>query len=921
MLNATLRKLAPYAKGYYGERIYAELVYLSEIAKKRTELVDGLAKAAADLLAKAKENGAITKLDCEATESALSGVPGMKDAAKSYRVMPIGHAHIDMNWMWAYNETVEITLETFRTILKLMDELPDFTHAQSQSSTYRIVEQYDPAMLQRIKQRIDEGRWEVSASMWVEGDKNIASGEALSRHILYTKRYMNQLFGLSEDKLQLCYEPDTFGHSCNVPEILNNGGVKYYYHCRGYDKHSIYRWKGASGASVLVYREPEWYLRTISHDFAQYVPSYCDTYGINTKLLVFGVGDHGGGPTKRDIQRLLDMRDWPLFPTMQFGTYHEYFQYLENSGGNFPTVEGELNSIFTGCYTTQTRIKEANKLGEATMYEAETAAALANKLTGYAYPTFAFEDCWRRVMFNQFHDILPGSCIISGREWCSAAFQETLAVANTQKTAALRAIASKIDTSMLQSDCDCGSMSEGAGVGFNVDRYGYSFVERGTGNKRGYTLFNLTDTATHDVHEIIVWDYQGDVKTLTVTDGAGKPLPFDVYDVGVHQYWGHNYLRLFVKARVEPFSYTLVVVSDNEDAPLSIELPRDPRVEPLYEYVLENDVIKASIDPQGGGIEYIIDKATGYVVAMGGSFRVQCEEHNGMSAWTVGRHTDAPDMFHITDIVAWSGTVRKGVRVTGTYSNSKIAYDYILDHGSAQIKIVADVDWLEVGNEEAGIPQLNFGVYTEYVPAHYLNDTPYGTVTRTAKAQDVPALTYAAAVNEEKNGASLYLLSRTKYGFRQENEGLALTLIRSAYNPDPYPELYKHHIEFAVGVTKDVSPTALSRVSKTYLHPATVLSVDAHGGDLPAYTSLLKVTNADIGAVKLCEDGSGDLLLRVVNPTGKPAAARISYETGVSAACMADINENKGEALSISNGSVGVTLTPYAVRTVRLTCK
>ena len=170
-----------------------------------------------------------------------------------------------MNWMWGYQETVALTIDTVRTILTLMEEYPEFKFSQSQASVYHILERYAPAVLDQVKQRVKEGRWEVIASSWVENDKNMSGGESMARHLLCTKKYLSELLDISEDSLNLDFEPDTFGHSRNIPEILRNGGVSRYYHCRGYDGENIYRWRAPSGAEVLVYREPTWYSVSYTH--------------------------------------------------------------------------------------------------------------------------------------------------------------------------------------------------------------------------------------------------------------------------------------------------------------------------------------------------------------------------------------------------------------------------------------------------------------------------------------------------------------------------------------------------------------------------------------------------------------------------------------------------------------------------------
>ena len=231
-LKALQSRIASAPAAARAERVRYELDY----AVARNATLDGkwtdlLTRACADLCAELDRDGCITLAAADRWEEALSP---MSPDCKALTVHFNGHAHIDMNWMWPYHETVSVTLETFRTVLALMEEYPGFTFAQSQASTYKIVEEYDPDMLDEIRRRVREGRWEVSASTWVEADKNMPNEESMARHLLYTKDYLSKLLDIDPATLNLDFEPDTFGHSANVPEILSQGGVKYYYHCRGF---------------------------------------------------------------------------------------------------------------------------------------------------------------------------------------------------------------------------------------------------------------------------------------------------------------------------------------------------------------------------------------------------------------------------------------------------------------------------------------------------------------------------------------------------------------------------------------------------------------------------------------------------------------------------------------------------------------
>ena len=215
---------------------------------------DPVGDALTVLEASMESEGYFTKAALSEAENALLPLAPL---AKTYSLILCGHAHIDMNWMWGYNETVAATLSTFRTMLDLMNEYPGFTFSQSQGSVYRIVEEHDPDMMQEIKQRVLEGRWEITASEWVETDKNMPSGESLINSVEYTREYFEKVWGLDTSSLVINFSPDTFGHNLNMPEIDRYCGIRYCYHCRGLigntDK-TLYRYRSPSGAESLTTR-------------------------------------------------------------------------------------------------------------------------------------------------------------------------------------------------------------------------------------------------------------------------------------------------------------------------------------------------------------------------------------------------------------------------------------------------------------------------------------------------------------------------------------------------------------------------------------------------------------------------------------------------------------------------------------------
>ena len=225
-------------------RILSELEFALKLSASLESKYDGEISSALDILCDTVKNeGVITKSAAGEAEKLL--LPLSRDS-KEYKLILASHAHIDMNWMWSWQETVAASLATFNTILNLMDEYPDFCYSQSQASVYALVEKYDPDMMKRIQKRIAEGRWEVTATAWVETDKNMPSTESLLHHIKDTRDYLRDHWGIDPKSLELDFSPDTFGHSANIPEIDAYGDIKYYYHCRGVDTPNAYRFRAPS---------------------------------------------------------------------------------------------------------------------------------------------------------------------------------------------------------------------------------------------------------------------------------------------------------------------------------------------------------------------------------------------------------------------------------------------------------------------------------------------------------------------------------------------------------------------------------------------------------------------------------------------------------------------------------------------------
>jgi len=904
-------------------RILGEIEFAISLSEVNGGKFDSAIEKTLDFLScKIDADGVLTNSACMDAEKMLLV---MADAAKEYKLILAGHAHIDMNWMWSWHETVAATLATFRTMLVIMDEYPEFTFSQSQASVYKIVEDFDPDMMEQIKKRIDEGRWEITASAWVETDKNMPSTESLLRHIKYTKNYLRDSWGIDPGSLEVDFSPDTFGHSANVPEIDANGGVKYYYHCRALDgKQALYRWKAQSGSEVLVYREQYWYNSAITPKIgAGLIDISKRCAGFKTGLIVYGVGDHGGGPTRRDVERAIEMMEWPVYPKIKFGTFAEFFKEAEAVKDQLPIEEHELNYFAPGCFTTQSRIKLGNRHCEAALTNAENLSAYAVELGKGKYKSKAIENAWRDVLFTHFHDILTGSCVQDSREHAMGLYSNSLAVAHTESLNAMAAISENTDTSMVVVDeCIAASQSEGAGVGYGIENFaGMPIPERGAGLTRIFTVFNPSAVDKSESVEITVWDWVGDMRYVAVADVNGKDVEFQLVDHGFQQYWDHKYFRVLVKVDVKALGYTTVVLKQKEMSGLyPVYYQNDSRSSgEAGDFSLDNEYIAAKFSGQNGSMYSLVDKETGKEYIKPGeaaSFALIDTERASSSAWDIGRYLKVTPLTDSTNVRGSSwGSLKKGFYYESKVLGSTVKTTVSLEKGARSLKYTTEVDWHEVGGRT--VPVLAFRAPVNYAVEKYRYNIPAGVIDRAPREQDVPGLSYASALAPD-GGRSLTIAADCKYGYRGTNDGtLISTLINSSVSPDPYPERGIHKITLSVGII-DNDAKVMEETAASFCTPLTYHPTKNHKGALPATDSIFgfKSKTAVISSVSRTTDNALTVRMYAVNGAGE---AEIAMKSAVKSAVAIDLMENEIPCdIKVTGKKVKIKLGNAKVVTVKI---
>ncbi|MFP4383567.1 MAG: glycoside hydrolase family 38 C-terminal domain-containing protein [Spirochaetia bacterium] len=796
--------------GYWPDRLAGELDFAVRLFGDDPEKGKILRKGLDLLESRVKEEGAVTRKTALETEEALAE---LGPSAREFTLVLAAHAHIDMNWMWGFQETVAITIATVRTVLVLLERYREFVYSQSQASVYKILEDYAPDLAEKVREMIRRGRWEVTASQWVEADNNLPGAESFARHALYSRRYMTEVYDAPEESFRFIFMPDTFGHHPNTPEILAQAGVKYFYHGRGESPHYVYRWKGPSGRSITAYNDPKWYDTHIDHRLARHLGAYHRAGGLKTGLVVYGVGDHGGGPTVRDIERIQDMMSWPVFPVIRFGMYRDFFRKLEGETGRLPEIGGERNFIYTGCYTSQARIKAANRISESALYTAELFEGLTEISMGTSQLKAAekhhlnLRDAWIGTLFNQFHDILPGSGVDLTRFHALGKFQDAAAAATAASGYFLSALTGEEVPEVFPAE----DTAYGAGVGYASASFRPGLGNRTIGKERRYRIFNQFFRDRNDYTEILLWDWPGKPEHIRVKDENGEILPSAVIEVGQGTYWRHTFIRVAVRVELLGLGFRDVLVTDEGEPDIANEVfhpwgRNNWLFERPKEYSLYNEHVWAEFDPETFRIISFRDRRTGKDLvpsdSPGAGFILYGEEEIGMSAWLVGRlmektvlgsgsklldYNSSPDspVKWLSWQVPFPGTTRSYVKVKA-----------VLTDASSALRFETEVFWDELGEKGKTIPRLVYHFPFSLGSDTVMGDVPGGVVTRDLLDLDIPFLSFAAFSAPDDESPGMMVASSETYGYRAGNLSLEAILLRSSIGPDPVPDAGTHRFTF-----------------------------------------------------------------------------------------------------------------------------
>jgi alpha-mannosidase len=403
---------------------------------------------------------------CATAWPAIAAEMAKKAAGPSLMISALGHSHIDLAWLWPLRETIRKVARTFATALMMMDRYPDYIFGASQPQAYQWMKSFYPLLFEKIKPRVREGRWETLGAMWVETDTNLPGGESLVRQILYGQRFFQEEFHRKPTGLWL---PDSFGFNAALPQILKKSEIDYFLTIKlswnQFDQypHHTFIWKGIDGSAVLAHMPPEGTYNSPASPRAviKTEANYLDKGMSDHCLMVFGIGDGGGGPGEEHLEMLQREKDSAGLSPVRQETAGEFFRKLAEKSPKYRFWEGELYlERHQGTYTTQARHKRYNRKIEVALHDLEFFATLAFVRAGAIYPAEEIEMIWKEVLLYQFHDIMAGSSITRVYRESSARYDFLLERIGMLRDQALHSLSGKIDTgSVLMPALICNSTS------------------------------------------------------------------------------------------------------------------------------------------------------------------------------------------------------------------------------------------------------------------------------------------------------------------------------------------------------------------------------------------------------------------------------------------------------------------------------
>ncbi len=770
--------------------------------------------------------------------------------APEFKFHMIGHAHIDPVWLWPWTEGVAIVHSTFSAALDRMNETPGFCFISSSAQFYHWVAENDPKLMERIKKRVDEGRWCIIGGWWVEPDVNIPSGEAMVRQGLYGQLTFQKLFGR---KATIGFNPDSFGHTSTLPQIIKKQGMDNYIFMRPgpHEKnipYDLFWWEGTDGTRVLTYRIEQSYNDSgVVKNRLERVFVQVQNQPMKNFMYYFGAGDHGGGATKDNIKSIEELKADKTAPVVFYSTPERYIKEIRSDKSiKLEVVKDDLQHHAVGCYTAEGEIKKGNRQSETALVTAEKIVAIGSLAWGANYPKKELTTAWQRVLFLQFHDSLAGSSLMDHSQAAREGYGFALDVAHQASYLAIQ----KLEWQIAAEDPESQYM-----VVFNPHAW--------------------------EVQANVEYDFNWNPtlhKTSRVDDEKGNPLP--------HQFTGGSSetgsrRKLIVHTPIPAMGYRQLRLWDGGDYSHQITAT-------AKDNVLENDWIKVTFSYNG--TLGILDKKTGKEVFAGGNTgckAIVIDDPSDTWSHDIKTYNKEIGAFgNATLKILENGPLRSTMRVITSYGDSKLTIDWTLYAGSKNLEAKVTLDW----HERLKMLKFSFPVNVEKPVPTY--ETPYGYIVREANGNEDPGQRWIDVTGQQAGGMfGLTVLNDAKYGYNILENDMRISVARAAVYAHHNPKVLDLKNEYywmdqgiqtfrmmLVPHQGSWQESNIVRIAEEFSAQPLVIYQGIHGGTLPKANSLLSVDapNVVVTAIKNAEDDD-DLIIRCVELTGKATSVNLKF--------------------------------------------
>lgn len=862
------------------------------------ELNDTLARSVLAFDYFALKKGAGAKLETSIEKSYKLAAP-LRQHAQDYNVYLIGNAHIDIAWLWRIYETAAVARSTFDSVIDNMADFPELRFAQSQAITYIWMEEKYPEIFKKIKRLFQAGKWEIVGGMWVEPDCNLISGESWVRQLLYGKNYFKEKFGCD---VKTGWNVDSFGYNWNMPQIYKKCGIdrfvtqKLWWNDTTIFPYFIFWWQGVDGSRLLSYFPPASYtsrveIAKVSENIAKYEAST----GYKKSLILYGLGNHGGGPNREILNRVRDYEKLYIAPRFILSKSRDFLENIKKDlGENIPVWNDELYLEYhRGTFTAQAKVKKGNRQCESAAATAEKLAAVA-AMNGSSYPQKELEAAWKLVLTNQFHDILPGSSITPVYRDALEFYDRALTKIRRVEKEAAADIAGKIDTTGIKTGNPL--------VVFNPLSW----------RRSGFVTVSYPHTGAGD-------------KTFKILDAKGNEIPVEIEEEAESRL-----LRIsFIAADMPPLGYRVFSLVKGKS-------PGRPAALNVRGATIENKFYRITVNPRTGNMTSIYDKAQRREFIARGQeaniLQIYEDRAEQWDAWNIGytgrmwelNRAEAVEIVRRSPVrvtlrikKSFLGLSKKRLSPTEYFPSSFFTQYITLYRDLDTVDIKTEADWWE----DHALLKAAFPVNVKSDTAAY--EIPYAAIHRTTKFKtlwekarfEAPALKWA---DLSAAGFGISLLNDCKYGYDIHGNVMKISLLRAPLWPDPTADRGKHTFTYALYTHKGRWNEA-ETVRRGYElnNPMVTVFSGRHKGIFPPEFSFFQVqaTGVILDTLKKEEKGDG-LIVRLYEAHGRDERAALRFYKAPRQVYETDLLENKVRQVKTKGAELMLDFKKYEIKTL-----